>query len=80
MLRSLHGMVYIANKHRFITTNPTHINFYHGVHACIGRVFAANEIKLLPAYVLLYYEVRIEADEFSQPTRYDRSRRPNIQA
>ncbi|EXJ59847.1 hypothetical protein A1O7_03994 [Cladophialophora yegresii CBS 114405] len=40
----------------FVSTSPTYHPFGHGRHACPGRFFAANELKLLLAYMLTKYE------------------------
>ncbi|KAL6240828.1 hypothetical protein RBB50_012243 [Rhinocladiella similis] len=47
----------------FVSTSPSYHPFGHGRHACPGRFFAANELKLLLAYMLLNYEFEM------QPTR-----------
>ncbi|KAJ6025258.1 hypothetical protein N7444_012937 [Penicillium canescens] len=66
------------NRHQFVTTSPTHINFGHGKEACPGRFFAAQEIKLLLAHALQSYDIRLE-DPTNLPkgSWYDRSRKPN---
>jgi cytochrome P450 len=40
----------------FVTTSPTYHPFGHGRHACPGRFFAANELKLLLAYMVSNYD------------------------
>ncbi|KIX01016.1 uncharacterized protein Z518_10082 [Rhinocladiella mackenziei CBS 650.93] len=40
----------------FVSTSSTYHPFGHGRHACPGRFFAANELKLLLAYMILNYE------------------------
>jgi cytochrome P450 len=40
-----------------VDTSHDFLNFSHGRHACPGRFFAANELKLLLAYIALHYEV-----------------------
>jgi cytochrome P450 len=37
------------NKYRFVTTSQESISFGHGKHACPGRFFASNEIKIILA-------------------------------
>jgi cytochrome P450 len=51
------------NHWLFVTTSPDHIGFGHGVHACPGRFFAANEIKIALTFMLLRYDWRIEGIE-----------------
>lgn len=41
-----------------VTTSETFLSFGHGRHACPGRFFAATEMKLLLAYILLNYDVK----------------------
>jgi cytochrome P450 len=41
-----------------VTTSETFLPFGHGRHACPGRFFAATEIKLLLAYILMNYDVK----------------------
>lgn len=33
------------------------LSFGHGRHACPGRFFASNEVKMLMAYVIMNYDV-----------------------
>lgn len=41
----------------FVTTNSSSsLSWGYGKHACSGRFFAANEIKLIVAYFLLNYD------------------------
>jgi cytochrome P450 len=44
----------------FTSTSPAYLAFGHGRHACPGRFFAAQELKLLLAYILTKYEVELE--------------------
>ena len=39
-----------------VDTSLTFLGFSHGRHACPGRFFAANELKLFLAYIATYYE------------------------
>ncbi|KAJ6199361.1 cytochrome P450 monooxygenase-like protein [Bipolaris maydis] len=45
-----------ANKAHFVSTSPEHLAFGHGKHACPGRFFAANEIKIALCFLLLRYD------------------------
>ncbi|KAJ9144526.1 Cytochrome P450 [Pleurostoma richardsiae] len=47
-----------ANQHQFVMTSQTNLTFGHGKHACPGRFFAANEIKVLLALIIMKYEFR----------------------
>jgi len=46
-------------KHQFVSTSKEMINFGHGKHACPGRFFAANEIKIALLTLLTYYDMRL---------------------
>lgn len=46
-----------------VDTSPDFLTFSHGRHACPGRFFAANELKLALAYVAMYYEVEPQVVE-----------------
>ncbi|OKL62285.1 hypothetical protein UA08_02496 [Talaromyces atroroseus] len=41
---------------QFVSTSPQHLAFGHGRHACPGRFFAANEMKIVLAHILLKYD------------------------
>nr|A0A1B4XBI1.1 RecName: Full=Cytochrome P450 monooxygenase sdnQ; AltName: Full=Sordarin/hypoxysordarin biosynthesis cluster protein Q [Sordaria araneosa]BAV32161.1 cytochrome P450 monooxygenase [Sordaria araneosa] len=40
------------------TTAPEHLAFGHGMHACPGRFFAANEVKIAMIKILLGYDIK----------------------
>lgn len=44
------------NHHQFVTTSVEHLGFGHGMHACPGRFFASNELKLMLAHLLMKYD------------------------
>ncbi len=44
---------------QFVTTSPEHILFGHGQHACPGRFFASNEIKIALCHLLFKYDWRL---------------------
>ncbi len=51
---------YLDKAHlSFIATSPSYLGFGHGRHACPGRFFASQELKLLLAYVLTRYEIQM---------------------
>lgn len=41
-----------------VNTSDTFLSFGHGRHACPGRFFAAAEMKLLLAYIILNYDIK----------------------
>lgn len=44
----------------FVATSPQHLAFGHGKHACPGRFFAANEVKITLAHILLKYDLKLD--------------------
>ncbi|KAI1347937.1 cytochrome P450 [Xylaria sp. FL0043] len=51
------------NRHQFTSIGDTNQNFGLGKHACPGRFFAAQEIKLILAYLLLNYDIKLRDGE-----------------
>jgi cytochrome P450 len=47
-------------RNQFVTTNEQSLMFGYGRHACPGRFFAANEIKMILARLLLDYDIQNE--------------------
>jgi cytochrome P450 len=47
----------VANS-QFVSVSESSLTFGYGRHACPGRFFAANEIKMILANLLLHYEIR----------------------
>ena len=58
-LRAMRGK---ENKHQFVTTAPDSLNFGHGNHACPGRFFASNEIKIVMIELLRTWDFRLKGD------------------
>ncbi|KPM43563.1 hypothetical protein AK830_g2998 [Neonectria ditissima] len=52
-----------SNRWQFTSLNDTNINFGAGKHACPGRFFAGNEVKLVLAHMLINYDIRLKAGE-----------------
>jgi cytochrome P450 len=44
------------NAAQFVSTSTNHLGFGHGQHACPGRFFASNEIKIIMCHILLKYD------------------------
>lgn len=55
-MRRVDGQEHVA---QLVSTSPSHLGFGHGLHACPGRFFAANEIKVLLCHLLLKYDIRM---------------------
>lgn len=47
-----------STRNQFVTTNEHNLAFGYGRHACPGRFFAANEIKMLLARLILDYDIK----------------------
>lgn len=47
----------VANS-QFVSTGPSSLTFGYGRHACPGRFFAVNEIKIILAIILTDYEIK----------------------
>ncbi|GAP84027.2 putative cytochrome P450 [Rosellinia necatrix] len=52
-----------AGKYQLTSIGDANQNFGLGKHACPGRFFAAQEIKLILAYLLLRYDLRLRDGE-----------------
>ncbi|KAK1855637.1 cytochrome p450 [Colletotrichum chrysophilum] len=52
-MRELPGQ---ENKWQFVSTSPEFLSFGHGKHACPGRFFASNEIKIALIHLLMKYD------------------------
>ncbi|KAF2186179.1 cytochrome P450 [Zopfia rhizophila CBS 207.26] len=44
------------NTGQLVSTGPDHLAFGHGQHACPGRFFAANEVKIALVHLLMKYD------------------------
>ncbi|KAI1272047.1 cytochrome P450 [Xylaria sp. FL0933] len=47
------------NSAQFVTTGTNSLGFGHGTHACPGRFFAANEIKVALCHLVLKYDLEL---------------------
>lgn len=47
------------NRWQLASTAPEITSFGYGTHACPGRFFAANEMKLLMAHLILHYDWKL---------------------
>ncbi|KAF2493648.1 cytochrome P450 [Lophium mytilinum] len=57
------------SKHQFVTTGDDYLPFGHGKHACPGRFFASNEIKILLAFAIMQYDFKFPEDQGQPPIR-----------
>ncbi|KAK1969994.1 cytochrome P450 [Colletotrichum sublineola] len=49
----------IIKQAQLVSVSPTHLTFGYGKHACPGRFFAVNEMKIIMATLLRHYEIRL---------------------
>lgn len=54
---------------QLVSLFPEHFGFGFGKHACPGRFFASNEIKIALCHILLKYDIAPIQDSPSQPRR-----------
>lgn len=47
----------VANS-QFVSTGPSSLTFGYGRHACPGRFFAVNEIKMILGMLLINYDIK----------------------
>ncbi|KAI0540062.1 cytochrome P450 [Xylaria digitata] len=52
-----------SSKYQFTSIGDTNQNFGLGKHACPGRFFAAQEIKLILSHLLLNYDIKLHDGE-----------------
>ncbi|KAK9775107.1 putative Cytochrome P450 monooxygenase [Seiridium cardinale] len=55
------------NKHQFVSTGPDSLPFGHGKFACPGRFYAAAQVKILLASVLIKYEISFGGGQTTRP-------------
>jgi cytochrome P450 len=48
-----------TEQYQFVAVSKENMSFGLGRHACPGRFFAANEIKLILAHMLLNFDLRM---------------------
>lgn len=48
----------VGATNQFVTVSPNNLLFGYGRHACPGRFFAANEIKMILSRMMLDYDIR----------------------
>ncbi|KAJ0273007.1 hypothetical protein Brms1b_000780 [Colletotrichum noveboracense] len=51
----------LESKAHLVSTSSIHLGFGHGKHACPGRFFASNEVKILLCHLLYKYDWEIDS-------------------
>ncbi|KIJ41503.1 hypothetical protein M422DRAFT_780281 [Sphaerobolus stellatus SS14] len=59
-----------GTSNQFVATNNDYLAFGHGKHACPGRFFAANELKLMMAHIISTYDIKLEQDGVKPPNQW----------
>ncbi|KAJ2988913.1 hypothetical protein NUW58_g312 [Xylaria curta] len=65
------------NLAQLVTTNVDHFGFGHGLHACPGRFFAANELKISLCHLLIKYDWELAPETDTNVMRVGFSQRAN---
>ncbi|KAK4180675.1 putative cytochrome P450 E-class, group IV [Triangularia setosa] len=65
-MRSVPGSEHMA---QLVSTSIEHMGFGHGQHACPGRFFAGNEVKIALLHLLLRYDWRLPEGAAAPKTR-----------
>jgi cytochrome P450 len=68
------------NHAQLVSSSPEHMGFGFGNHACPGRFFASNEIKIFLCHMLLKYDFKLAEGSDPSPQRYGFSWNANPQA
>jgi len=67
-----------ANRWQLTSLSDTSLNFGAGKHACPGRFFAGNTIKMMLAYLLLHFDLKLkDGQDRPQPMTLMMTKTPN---
>ncbi|GJC87232.1 cytochrome P450 monooygenase 1 [Colletotrichum liriopes] len=55
---------------QLVSTSPEHLGFGLGIHACPGRFFGANTVKLVMCHLLLKYDIKLATNTSTQPLEF----------
>jgi len=50
----------LENRSLLVSTSNEHLGFSHGKHACPGRFFAANEVKIAFIHLIMKYDIKLD--------------------
>jgi len=65
-LRESEGDV-VASRHQLISASAKNLSWGLGRHSCPGRLFAASEVKLLLAHLIVTYDIKFEDGKGAPP-------------
>ncbi|KAG6114714.1 hypothetical protein E4U13_003230 [Claviceps humidiphila] len=66
-LRQVPGKENVA---QLVSVTPDHMGFGYGLHACPGRFFASEEIKLVLCHILLKYDFKLVQGTDIEPRKF----------
>lgn len=55
---------------QLVSTSPEHLGFGLGIHACPGRFFGANTVKLVMCHLLLKYDIKLAENTATDPLEF----------
>ncbi|KAJ3939924.1 uncharacterized protein N0V96_009916 [Colletotrichum fioriniae] len=55
---------------QLVSTSPEHLGFGLGIHACPGRFFGANTVKLVMCHLLLKYDIKLAENANTNPLEF----------
>ncbi|KZL64415.1 cytochrome P450 [Colletotrichum tofieldiae] len=55
---------------QLVSTSPEHLGFGLGIHACPGRFFGANTVKLVMCHLLLKYDIKLATNTSTEPLEF----------
>ncbi|KAG5634812.1 hypothetical protein H0H81_000706 [Sphagnurus paluster] len=61
---------YAGHKGDMVSTSTEFVAFGHGRHACPGRFFAANELKLMLAHLVMTYDIKLQGNAGRPPNMW----------
>ena len=56
-----------GQQSHLVSTSVNHLGFGHGDHACPGRFFAANEVKIALVHLWLKYDWKLAPGTMTHP-------------
>jgi cytochrome P450 monooxygenase-1 len=65
------------NTAQFVSVSPDHMGFGYGLHACPGRFFASEEIKIALCHILMEYDLKPVLGSNTEPQRFGLSMTAN---
>ncbi|KAG5984138.1 hypothetical protein E4U55_005937 [Claviceps digitariae] len=66
-MRQIPGKENIA---QLVSVSPQHMGFGYGLHACPGRFFASEEIKLVLCHILMKYDIKLVEGTNIEPRKF----------